>query len=786
MKKPCMRNWIVLVVCCLLQHVLSAQPSGKEDLRFDSLPSAWDEAIPLGNGMLGTLVWQKDQKLRLSLDRADLWDMRPMKGLHRKEFSYQWIRGQVLKKEYGVVQEYFDRPYNDDPAPSKIPGAALEFNTDGWGAVRSVHLQLANAICEVEWSNGVRLQTFVQAIQPVGWFRFENIDPAVLPELVAPKYQGNIDPSARGNVEGDDLALLGYKQGVVERGPQGTLLYDQEGWGGMSYQVSVRWKKIDAHTVEGVWSISSRYRGGKMPGRKAPGSSKEDPRATELTANALQRGYTADYTAHADWWWLFWRRSAIGVPDRVIEKQWYMEQYKFGSAARRGAPPISLQAVWTADNGRLPPWKGDFHHDLNTQLSYWPCYSGNHLEEGLSYLDHLDANKANYKRYTKLFFQSPGLAVPGVTTLDGTEMGGWVQYSLSPTVVAWLGQHYYLQWRYSMDRVFLRDRAYPWIREAAVFLESMTHERDSLGKRKLPMSSSPEINDNSLSAWFPRNTNYDLALMKFTFRTAAELADELGLKDQSLHWKKVLAEFGDFALTGNRELMFAPGMSYNQSHRHFSNMMAIHPLGLIKWEDGDSARAIITHSIALLDSIGPSAWCGYSYSWLANLKARAKDGEGAARALGIFARAFCAPNSFHLNGDQTKSGYSGFTYRPFTLEGNFAFAAGLQEMLLQSYAGFIEIAPAVPKQWKDLSFKSLRAEGAFLVSAEKRDGWFKEVSILSEKGGTTRLKLPFSVYTIVSHKGVFVKDERNGFLKLTTIPGGKLVLRAKGPVDSKI
>ncbi|MDZ7647277.1 MAG: hypothetical protein U5K54_08885 [Cytophagales bacterium] len=84
------------------------------------------------------------------------------------------------------------------------------------------------------------------------------------------------------------------------------------------------------------------------------------------------------------------------------------------SAARKGAPPISLQEPnWTADNGKLPPWKGDYHHDLNTQLSYWSCYSGNHLEEGLNYFDHLENNKPNYIRYTKEFFNKPGLAVPG-------------------------------------------------------------------------------------------------------------------------------------------------------------------------------------------------------------------------------------------------------------------------------------------------------------------------------------------------------------------------------------
>jgi len=188
-------------------------------------------------------------------------------------------------------------------------------------------------------------------------------------------------------------------------------------------------------------------------------------------------------------------------------------------------------------------------------------------------------------------------------------------------------------------------------------------------------------------------------------------------------------------LTSNNELMFSPTMAYNQSHRHFSHMMAIHPLGLIKWEDGPKSQRIIKNSIHLLDSIGPDYWCGYSYAWLANMKARAKDGDGAAKALQIFAKAFCSVNTFHLNGDQTKTGYSKFQYRPFTLEGNFAFAAGLQEMLIQSYAGFIAIMPAIPAAWHNVSFENLRTEGAFLVSAKKENGITSFIKIKSEKGG---------------------------------------------------
>jgi len=753
----------IIATACFILFALGAFAQGDtHDLHFDTLAKQWDEAIPLGNGMLGALVWQKGDHLRFSLDRADLWDLRPMKGLHRKEFSYDWVMAQIRKKDYAPVQQYFDEPYDNEPAPSKIPGGALEFDTKNWGNVQSVHLHLPNALCEVKWANGIILKTFVSAKAPAGWFRFEHVNSAVVPQLIAPRYQGAVKVSG-DPVGGDDLSRLGYPQGTI-RQHGNSITYKQQGWGGFKYEINVRWKKVDATTLEGVWSISSQYPNEKI-----------NATADAVNKQTLNRGYITDYIAHAAWWKHFWSKSAVHVPDTLIEKQWYMEQYKFGSASRPGAPPISLQAIWTADNGRLPPWKGDFHNDLNTQLSYWPSYSGNHLEEGMVFLDFLDKTKANYKRYTKMYFNKPGLAVPGVTTLNGTEMGGWIQYSLSPTVSCWLAQHYYLQWRYSMDRKFLQARAYPWIKDVATFIEHVT-KKDSSGYRKLPFSSSPEINDNDIKAWFPQNTNYDLALMKFTFKAAAELAGEMGLKEEQAHWKKVLSEFGDFALTANNEMKFAPSMAYNQSHRHFSNMVAIHPLGLIKWENGPKAQSIIKSSIHMLDSVGPAYWCGYSYSWLANMKARAKDGDGAAKDLTIFTKAFCSINSFHLNGDQTKSGYSKFTYRPFTLEGNFAFAAGLQEMLLQSYAGFIEIMPAVPTEWRDISFDDLRTEGAFLVSAKKVAGQVTQVKIVSEKGGSINLKMPFDKWEVVTKKDVKLTDTHNGFITLNCKPGALLVL----------
>jgi alpha-L-fucosidase 2 len=743
----------------------SAQPLERHNLQFDTLSRSWDEGMPLGNGSIGSLIWQKDGRLRFSLDRADIWDMRPMAGLHRAEFSYQWVQEQVAKKDYKPVQQYFDVPYDREPAPSKIPAGALEFDLTGAGEVTSVQLDINRALCTVSWQKGLRLESFVHATRPMGWFRFQNAPAGLVPLLVAPKYQGAIAEGGEVNsLVGDDLARLNYKQGVVTHSGQ-VITYKQEGYGGFYYMITVRWREVEKGTIEGVWSISSHYP-----------DSPAQPSSSQTAEEALRSNFDAEFASHLRWWADFWAKSSLRIPDERIEKQWYLEQYKFGSAARRGAPPISLQAVWTADNGRIPPWKGDFHHDLNTQLSYWPAYSGNHLEEAMGYIDHLEQNKDNYRRYTRQYFGVEGLAVPGVTTLDGTEMGGWIQYSLSPTVSSWLAHHYYLQWKYSGDHQFLQEKAYPWVKDVCIFIENITFVNGE-GVRQLPISSSPEIHNNKLEAWFLQTTNYDLALMKFALKAGTEMALRLQHTDEVARWQKVLRQFPELALSENQELMFAPTLPYNESHRHFSHLMAIHPLGLIKWEDGEKAQKIITNTLRLLDKIGPAWWCGYSYAWLANVKARAKDGEGAAKALSTFERAFCLSNSFHANGDQTRSGLSNFTYRPFTLEGNFAFAAGLQEMLLQSYAGFIEVLPAIPSAWENLSFEGLRAEGAFLVDAQKEAGKLTRVTIRSEKGGTTRLKLPTQEWKIANKKKMKVTfTENEDFIEVRAKPGGVLSL----------
>jgi alpha-L-fucosidase 2 len=172
------------------------------------------------------------------------------------------------------------------------------------------------------------------------------------------------------------------------------------------------------------------------------------------------------------------------------------------------------------------------------------------------------------------------------------------------------------------------------------------------------------------------------------------------------------------------------------------------PFNLITCEGGENDVQRIKASLAQWDKLGTSQWCGYSFAWMSGLRARVGDAEGALRNLDIFVKAFILRNGFHVNGDQTRSGFSSMTYRPFTMEGNFAALQAVHEMLLQSWSPtpgqrdteIIRIFPATPWRWHDVSFSDLRTEGGHRVSARRENNattWFR---IVAGKDGVIRIR----------------------------------------------
>ena len=162
---------------------------------------------------------------------------------------------------------------------------------------------------------------------------------------------------------------------------------------------------------------------------------------------------------------------------------------------------------------------------------------------------------------------------------------------------------------------------------------------DAEGVLKMPISSSPEINNNSPQAYLPPNTNYDRDGMAALFGGLAHMADVLGKADDAARWGKIATSLGDrWFDPQTKELGFTHGMPFNQSHRHMSHLMSIHPYGQLNVAGSELDRQVLASSLAALDRFGTGAWCGYSHSWAACLHARAGDSQAALRHMQTFLR----------------------------------------------------------------------------------------------------------------------------------------------------
>lgn len=707
-------------------------PNQMHNLKFCKEIKRWDEAIPLGNGICGALIWGSSRELRFSLDRGDIWDTTPGEGIYAEEFSYPMLVKLAREGKNEEICRIFEG-VSEGMTPSKLPTGKLIFDFQCDRNICS-ELNLKNAEADIRIGDSIQVKSFLHAENTVGMihinlpryeftFCLENPEFGIEGVEVPPEEIVDI-PTDAGLLK--SLKRLSYPAPEIVS-DENCKYFVQSVGRDLKYGIFVQEKK-KGNCVEIAYIIASSNDGDDWI-----------KHALEKVELALEQGYDSLVQGHKEWWSNFWSKSSIEVPDGLFEKKWYLAQYLLGSCSRKGGYPMPLQGVWTADEGALPPWKGDYHFDLNVQMSYYSYLKANHLEEGEVLIDFL-YNLAQYGRYyAKKFYHSSGIGLPSTTTITGEPLGGWAMYSFSPTNHLWschmIARHY----EYTGDRVFLETVAYPYLKESAECILGILEEKE--GKYYLPISSSPEIHGNEREAFLTPNSNYDLALMKCLFQTLSKMSKELQNGEEE-SWNRVQQKLPDLAVDAMGRLMLSPNETLQETHRHLSHAMAIHPLRLLRYE-GEENCQIIDATIWDLEHWGSGCWTGYSYAWMAELYAVQKNGNAAAKQLEIFWKCFCSPNGFHLNGDYKKCGMSSFHYRPFTLEGNFCAADALQEMLLLSEESVLQLFPAVPDEWLDkrVAFDGFRAPKGLIVSAVMEQGHVNTLILKPEYSGKIYLKI---------------------------------------------
>lgn len=700
-------------------------------LELKSPINRWDEGIPIGNGLMGALLWGGANTLNISLDRADLWDTRVPEAFASPDFNYAAMINWKKAGDHASHVKLFDVPYDTVAYPTKLPAGRLVLTFAPDTSLTDFRLNLVSGDVSIWHSRPAGGTASAMGSLTAAFDQSRAV--FVLTGLPA-------KPALTLTTPGG-VSKLGYP--AAESGTDDTSAWFlQQTVSDGAYAVAATFVRSQPlHTGQ---PFRSSVAIAIVTSRESPDPLAEAKRRSASAADAYRSQFTTSARAHVR----DFNTSSITLPDPDLQRQYDLCKHLYLSGSRPDAPPLALQGVWTADEGGLPPWKGDYHHDLNTQTTYLAYHATGLDDCGMSFINQLNGLRPRFQRFAREFYAAPGLIVPGVMGIDGAPLGGWGQYSLSPMHTAWLAQTFYLHWKYTADDAFARDVAYPWCHDALVAIESLL-KPDADGTLKLPLSTSPEIHDNSPQAWLKPNSNYDQALLMFLYSAVAELSDAAARAgatdiDSGSAIRARAAKLGalDVDPTTNT-LTFAKGEPYNQSHRHFSHAMAIHPLGLLTIEGSDADRAIINATLDELEKQGTKAWVGYSFSWCSAMCARAGRAEQALKYLELFTHNFTSRNGFHLNGDQSGQGYSGFTYRPFTLEGNFLAMHAVHEMLLQSWGGRLRIFPAVSTRWSDVSFTDLRAEGGYRVSAGRRGGVTREVTITASRQGTLRLRDPF-------------------------------------------
>lgn len=672
-------------------------------LHFEKTIENWDEALPLGNGDIGCLIWNRSDCLRFSLDKGGICDCSEPPE-EQKDFTYANIRELLRRGKERELHKKYDDCYGKT-TPTKLPTGKLILDL---GVQENVVSDLSLKTAEASLSVGdIRLRSFVHATENYGLIAINKI--GVRLKVENPQYGSPKKPLFQKAFHGtvQTLKNLHYpKADFCAETRDGTdYQYFIQPTHDRFYGIMTAKKEMDGTTL-----IAYTVGVGSSP------AFMEDCRKT--VDAALETGYEASFAAHCGWWSEYHKRSSISLPDPFLEQQWNLNNYLLGSCSRKGFFPMPLQGVWTADNGSLPPWKGDYHHDLNTQMSYTSYLKANRLEQGECFIDYLLSLTETARRFARNFYHTDGLCLPSVMDIEGHALGGWAQYALSPTNQLWLCQIMARYCYFTQDEAYLR-RVYDYMKEVGRFLLSILEEKD--GVYKLPLSSSPEIHENSRKAWLTPNSNYDLALMRNFAEDMIRICRMQGDDPTAREWEQHLGKFEPLAVNENGVLMLSPDESPYCSHRHHSHCMAIYPLKKMEYTTEENRR-IIDSTIAQLERHGVGEWCGYSVGWMAQLYIAKGDGEKARDLLRDFFTYNCTANGFHVNGDYQKKTAFNNKCRLFTLEGNFVATDALQEMLLYSEWGKLKVFPAVPQEWKEIAFENFRAFGGVLVSSKRENG----------------------------------------------------------------
>lgn len=753
------RLFAVLILGCSSALCGAAEPNQRDMVLWYRQPAtAWVQAIPLGNGMIGAMVFGGVPQERIALNESTFWSGRPHNYDNPEAFQYlPQIRDLVFAGKFQDAEKMANDHFWGIPkaqeAYQPIGDLLLSFGCTNFTDYRR-ELDMETGVAKVSYRSGdavITREAFVSwpdrvlvvhisADRP-GRISFEaqfrgpyletsvaNRDRLVMdgtwkgPFSAPPSGMAGLIARTEGKGLGYEAALVAHLEGGGSEAAGATLNITNAN--AVTLVLAVATSFVNYHDISGDPAarckkvldaaadkdIATLYRRHVDDFRGLMGRVRLNLGDAALSANPTDQRLQAV--------------RAGGVDPNLEALCFQFGRYILASSSRGGGQPANLQGIW--DESLLPPWGSKYTININVEMNYWPAEICNLPECHQPLFELIKDLSETGARTAKTYYNCGGWVVHHNTDLwRGTAPVDAAKYGMWPVGGAWLCQHLWEHYAFGGDQQFLREN-YPLIRGSAEFLLELLVEEPKHHWLVTPFSISPEHTyrdkDGNTASLSPGPT-LDVALMRELFSHCIEAGGILGV-DEGFRTRlaAALKRLPPYRINSRGFLQewiddWTPGTEGHDVSPNFP----LFPGSTITLRGKPVLAAAINKWMETRQPRG-----GWITAWDASVWARLERGEKVEQWLGTLVRNSLADNLHNRGSNQS--------------DANFGLTAAVAEALLQSHAGEIDLLPALPPRWPNGSVRGLRARGAFELNITWRDGKLVEAAIRSLNGGPAKLR----------------------------------------------
>ncbi|WP_299668384.1 glycoside hydrolase family 95 protein [uncultured Polaribacter sp.] len=742
---------------------------------FKQPTTKWNHGLPIGNGNLGAMIYGTPQKEVICLNEETIWTIGKEKNIDKEGAGkyIDTIQKMLFARKYVEAEKLVDEKVLN----KKIPWGENSYQMLGNLFITSNNLDsITNYKRELDINKSLATTTFKSRGITFKREYFSSFpDKAMVYKYTADaKGEINIAASVKRNEQTKILVSenrIEFSEHVGNGfGVKFHAIIHFETKGGTSKIENGKLIITNADELLIKVVASSNYRG-------------LDPeKETNTTLNKIANvSYKKLLNAHILDYQSLFHRVDFKISDKTGEElptdirlnkvkkeatDNYLTQlqYQFGrylliSSSRPGNLPANLQGIWA--DGFTPPWNSDYHININIQMNYWMSEMTNLTECHEPFLDFVDNLREKGRITAQNTYNARGFVAHHTSDAwHSTAAFGKARHGMWPMGAAWCCQHLFTHYEYTEDKEYLKNKAYPIMKEAALFFVDFMVKDSNTGFLVSGPSISPENNfltKDGKRATLNMGPTMDRAIIFELFKNCITAAEILNIdKEFRTVLKNKIKQMPPLTIgKDGRLLEWAEELEEAMpGHRHISHLYALHPSNQISKSKTPALFEAAKKTIAgrLAKGGGHTGW---SRAWIINFYARLLEGDKAYENVLALQRKSTLPNLLDV-------------HPPFQIDGNFGVVSGITEMLLQSHNGEVHVLPALPKAWNSGHIQGILAKKGFEIDIKWEKGQLESLVIHSKLGNVLKFRYNEIQKSLATKKGdilIWKKDENDFHLK---------------------